>query len=58
MVSFVHTHRRANVIQTEQVTFRNIHVYTYMDLTTINKKEAMDLKERKEGLEQGKGRAK
>lgn len=30
MVSPVHTHRRANIMQTEQITFRNIHVYTCM----------------------------
>lgn len=50
------------VIQTEQVMFRNIYVYTYINMDTImiNYKRSMKLTERKwnlwEGLEGGKGR--
>ena len=41
---------QSGIIQTEPVIIRNIYVYKYLYLETINekKKEAMNLKERKE----------
>lgn len=40
-----------NIIQTEEVIFRNTCVYTHthMHVTTINGKGAMNLRENKEG---------
>ena len=47
-------------IQSEQVLFRNIHAYAYIQVISTNKKEAMNLEENRrgiwEGLEGRKGR--
>lgn len=56
MVSPAHTHRCANIIQTEQATFRNIHVYTHMHVTTINEKRGHGFEREKGGFGSRKGK--
>lgn len=39
-----------SVKQTEQVTCKNTHAYTYNHVTTVNDKRGHDLKKSKEGF--------
>lgn len=48
----------SNILQMEQVIFRNIYVDTYIHVVTINGKEVTNLKEGKKALEGGKEREK
>lgn len=40
----------SNIIQSEQVIFGNICIYTYVDIIRVDEKESMNWRESKEGV--------